>query len=191
MFGNSVVNLKQLIFDYFDEYYKTKLRKKFNNYNFCINSSNRFKYYSINNVKIYRTCTITTKFRKCKIDSKFGDSMESSLIQNRDCMMARLFVRVCINVLKNKNKNKHQTENENKCEHSNDNNEDDMNDSQSINSSIIFNAVMNELENKDKNTKNNKSQKKPKYFNLFVASPFNFKHLSSIKYFRIDNKRIY
>ena len=198
MFGDSCVDLKQLIFDYFDNYYTTKYREKFNHYHIFINTSNRDKYYSINSVKIYRTCTISRKFRECKIDSRFGDSMESFLTQNRKCMMARLFVKVDVDVVKYKSKHKHKNsnsnknENENESKNSNDiNNDKDMNDSELINESSIVNEVINDVKRKNKNVNHKQFKTKSKHFNLFIASPFHFIHLSSMKYFRIDNKLIY
>ena len=106
MFGDLCVDLKRSIFDYFDNHYTTRYSKKFNHYHMFINSSNRDKYYSLSSVKIYRICTMTRKFSECKIDSRFGDSMESFLTPNKECMMAKLFVKVDIDVVKYKNKNK-------------------------------------------------------------------------------------
>ena len=158
------------------------MRKKYQNYNIWINASNQNKYYKINNVKIYRTCTVTRKFRKCIIDSQYGDSMASFLTQSRNCLLARFFVKVSLIIYK-------QLNNQNSNGNNNNNNNNNSN-SQSSDSTNLINELINDMNNNVNGFEKNHN-KKSKCYNLFVGSPFQFLHLSSLKYFRIDNKRVY
>ena len=188
-FGDSTVDLSSLLFSYFDKYLTNRLRKKYHNYNICINMKNRSKYYSIQNVKIYRNCIVTRKFRKCIIDSNYGDSMASFLTESRNCMLARFFVNVDIIVHKKNIKKVDKNENKNIDQDISNLKSNDSDSTKLINELINQTNINNN--NNDNTNKNNMKRLKKKSFNLFVASPFQFLHLSPMKYFRIHNKRVY
>ena len=186
MFGNSNINVSQLLFKYLDKYISNELSQKYNR-NFTINTINRSNYYIIESVTLYGRCNMTRKFRKMSLDTTTGmlvlfftslthiikhkitfgliyfmciiaNKTPSFYTKDKKCMNPKVFLAVTVKII-----------------------------SQSDNNASR-NRILNLL---DSNPNDNVVFLKEKNLKLYIAHPFEFIHLSSMKYFNVHNKKVY